>query len=494
MFGLIIIGFSLPAFAQIGNESYRPQFHFSPAKNWMNDPNGLVYHNGEYHLFFQHNPFGNSWGHMSWGHAVSKDLVNWKHLPVAIPEEGDEMIFSGSAVVDNNNTSGFGINSEPPLVAIYTGHFSAKRTEVQSLAYSNDNGRTWKKYSGNPVLDIKKSDFRDPKVIWYQPANRWIMVVALANDRKVQFYSSPNLKEWTLLQEFDPQLQRNEAIECPDFYPLVVDNNPEKQKWVLAFSQGPLHYIVGDFDGTGFNADRVAPGEQRKTRIDYGFDHYALQSYSDIPAKDGRRISIAWMHNFAYEYPTSPWKCNLTFPLKVELKTIRNKVVLVQNPVAEISNLRSKKYSFKNKTVSRIESKLKTINSQLTEISAEFDLGNATKVGFKVCKGEKEETLVYYDVLARELIVDRSKSGNVSFDNDFYPVSKAPLEILDGNRIRIHMLVDKASIEVFGNSGETVQTNLIYPSVGSNGIGIFSEGGDAKVRKLNIWELKSIYQ
>ena len=244
-------------------EPFRPQFHFTPAQNWMNDPNGLVYHKGEYHLFYQHNPFGNTWGHMSWGHAVSRDLVHWKHLPVAIPEEGSEAIFSGSAVVDHENTSGFGSRAEPAMVAIYTSAYPDD--QEQSLAYSTDRGRTWTKYAGNPVLDDPDREFRDPKVFWYEPAGEWRMVVVKAVQRKVAIYSSKDLKQWEHLSDFGPANAVGGVWECPDLFPLPVDGKRKHTKWVMAVSLNPggiaggsgTQYFVGDFDGTRFTADNV---------------------------------------------------------------------------------------------------------------------------------------------------------------------------------------------------------------------------------------------
>jgi sucrose-6-phosphate hydrolase SacC (GH32 family) len=242
-------------------EPYRPQFHFSPATNWSNDPNGLVYHDGEYHLFFQHNPFGNVWGNMSWGHAVSRDLVHWEHLPVALRAEGHEAVFSGSVVVDERNTSGFGTAADPPMVAVYTS--ARPGSQAQALAYSTDRGRTWTKYSGNPVLDIGSSEFRDPKVFWHEPEQRWVMAVALPVERKVALYASRNLIEWQKLSEFGPANAVGGGWETPDLFPLEVDGNPGKQKWVLIVSLNPgaiaggsgTQYFVGDFDGTRFRAD-----------------------------------------------------------------------------------------------------------------------------------------------------------------------------------------------------------------------------------------------
>ena len=260
--------------AEFHREQWRPQFHFSPATNWMNDPNGMVFYDGEYHLFYQFNPFGNKWGHMSWGHAVSRDLVRWEHLPVALYEENDVMILSGSAVVDWENTSGFGslrtATSKPPLVAIYTGHYTKKPLQNQHIAYSNDRGRTWTKYAGNPVLDIGARDFRDPKVQWHEATRRWVMTVAWPNERKVRFYASPNLKDWTHLSDFGPAGSTTGIWECPDLFPVRIENRRGVQKWVLIVNVGTgapaggsgCQYFVGEFDGKQFTLDASYPKAQ----------------------------------------------------------------------------------------------------------------------------------------------------------------------------------------------------------------------------------------
>ncbi|WP_055527952.1 glycoside hydrolase family 32 protein [Streptomyces graminilatus] len=245
------------------SETYRPQFHFTPQKNWMNDPNGLVYYKGEYHLFYQYNPNGNSWGDMSWGHAVSKDLVHWQELPLALSHDDKEMVFSGGAVVDRDNTTGFGTKKNPPMVAIYTSNNNATGIQSQSLAYSTDRGRTWTKYQGNPVIDIGSKDFRDPKVQWYAPTKSWLMTVSMSAEHKVRFYSSKNLKDWTAQSEFGPAGATGGVWECPDLFPLAVDGNKKKTKWVLVVNINPggiaggsaAQYFVGDFDGNKFTAD-----------------------------------------------------------------------------------------------------------------------------------------------------------------------------------------------------------------------------------------------
>src|SRR4051812_41450762 len=244
-------------------EPFRPQFHWTPARNWMNDPNGLVYYKGEYHLFYQYNPAGSTWGNISWGHAVSRNLVDWQELPVAIPDAPDGYIFSGSAVVDRENTSGFGTRENPPMVAIYTRATHQCCSQAQALAYSLDRGRTWTKYAGNPVLDIGSGEFRDPKVFWYAPAQRWIMAVVKATEHKVAFYGSSNLKSWTHLSDFGPANATGGVWEVPDLFPLAVDGDRRHTKWVLIVNINPggiaggsgAQYFVGDFDGTRFRAD-----------------------------------------------------------------------------------------------------------------------------------------------------------------------------------------------------------------------------------------------
>ncbi len=248
-------------------EPYRPQYHFTPERNWMNDPNGMVFYEGEYHLFYQYNPFGEKWGHMSWGHAISPDMVHWEHLPVALKEEDGVMIFSGSAVVDWDNTSGFGRHGQPPLVAIYTGHYTSKPLQNQQIAYSNDKGITWTKYSGNPVLDIGQQDFRDPKVFWHEPTHQWVMVVSWPVERKVRFYASPNLKEWSHLSDFGPAGATRGIWECPDLFPLPLDGRTNQMKWVLIVNLNPggpaggsgSQYFVGTFDGQRFLLDPSYP-------------------------------------------------------------------------------------------------------------------------------------------------------------------------------------------------------------------------------------------
>lgn len=274
-------GASPSAVPRAYDELYRPQFHFTPAKNWMNDPNGLVYYRGEYHLFFQYNPSGTQWGNISWGHAVSRDLVHWRELPVAIPHDDEEYVFSGSAVVDWNNTSGFGTEDNPPLVAIYTSAYKATGIQAQSLAYSTDRGRTFTKYAGNPVIDIGSRDFRDPKVFWYEPAREWRMVVALSAEHKIRIYGSPDLKSWTHLSDFGPTGAVGGVWEVPDLFRLAVDGDPRRVKWVMVVNLNPggiaggsgAQYFTGEFDGTTFTSDDPPTYTPPAGRVLQGFEH-----------------------------------------------------------------------------------------------------------------------------------------------------------------------------------------------------------------------------
>jgi fructan beta-fructosidase len=803
-------------------EPFRPQFHFSPAKNWMNDPNGLVYYKGEYHLFYQHNPFGDTWGHMSWGHAVSRDLVHWEHLPVAIPEQGNEAIFSGSAVVDRHNTSGLGTRRNPPMVAIYTSAYPDD--QQQSLAYSTDRGRTWTKYSGNPVLDDADREFRDPKVFWYEPERKWVMVLAKAVQRKVAIYESKDLKSWRHLSDFGPANAVAGIWECPDLFQLPVDGDRRNKKWVMVVSLNPgsiaggsgTQYFVGDFDGTRFTADNVKPytppagevyedfeapdygdwtatgtafgsgpatgtlpgqqtvsgfagerlvnsfldfdssqgtltsptfrvtrdyinllvgggahahnpeagdgtpppgelfggfestyeaegwqptgdfagtqpfrggegrmgeqivdtffgpngnngdpltgkivspqftitrdyinfmiaggphtgdartsvdlvvdgqvartasghetgnlnwvawsvndligqtaqieivdlniggwghiladhfmfadapakirsdetavnllvggdvvrsaagkesealdwvawnvrdligqeaqiqivdrnsggwghiladqitfadapaesTEQRASWLDYGKDYYAAVSWNDVP--DGRRLMIGWMNNWQYanQIPTSPWRSAMSVPREIGLRTLDGRTELVQSPIRELRALRTgPEYDVEDRTVQAGTWPLtgRGASGKALEIKAEFTLRDADRFGLNVRAGDDEATVIGYDKTARELYVDRTRSGNVGFNPNFPGVQRAPLAAPNG-KVRLRILVDWSSVEVFTQEGHRVITDQIFPSATSDGIELFADGGSATLDSLKIRPLRSSWQ
>jgi fructan beta-fructosidase len=503
--GLLPIGVANGAPKDSYDENYRPQFHFTPAKNWMNDPNGPIFYKGEYHLFYQYNPFGNDWGHMSWGHAVSRDLVHWQHLPVAIPEENGVMIFSGSTVVDWHNSSGFcrpsGVGDVSCLVAIYAGHTSTLQT--QNVAYSNDNGRTWTKYLGNPVIDLHLKDFRDPKVFWHEATHKWVMVAALSPEHKLRFFGSNDLKHWTALSDFGPVGAIGGVWECPDLFPLPVEGEMGKSRWVLNVNLNPggiqggsgNQYFVGNFDGTKFTAENP---EGKTLWADWGRDFYASTSFSDIPAADGRRIWLGWLGNWDYaaNVPTFPWRGVQTFPRELKLRRFADGIRMVQEPVAELAGLRGKQVSFAGQNIVEANRALqaKGVRGETLEIMAEIDLGSAAEFGFKVRKGEKEETLVGVDAKESKLFVDRTRSGNVGFSDKFAGRHAGPLSMVRGKNVKLRIFVDRSSVEVFANDGETVITDGIFPARTSDGLEVYSQGGEARVVKMEIWNLNSAWR
>ncbi|HJR80002.1 MAG TPA: glycoside hydrolase family 32 protein [Anaerolineales bacterium] len=466
----------------------RPRYHFTPPQNFMNDPNGLVFYEGEYHLFYQHNPFGEVWGHMSWGHAVSRDLVQWEHLPVALYEEDDIMIFSGSAVVDWKNTSGFGKDENPPLIAIYTGHREVEQT--QNIAYSTDHGRTWTKYEGNPVLAIGAREFRDPKVFWHQPTKQWIMITVLADEHKVRFDGSSDLRHWSHLSDFGPAGATDGWWECPDLFPLAIENQPEKRKWILkvdVLKSIGAQYFIGEFDGTRFINEAEA---DQILRVDYGSDFYAAQSWSDEP--NNRRIWIGWLNNWHYanDTPTSPWRGLLSIPRELHLRRHPEGYRLVQQPVEELKQLRQSLYHITNSDIDAINSQLSEAKIDIAfEIQAEFVLGTAREFGIKVRTGKAEETVVGYDAQKQELFVDRRHSGDSTFSEKFPGVHRGPLPPEQG-KIRMHIFVDGCSVEVFGNDGDVVISDLIFPDSQNARLEFYGRDGDVHVDRPDVWELR----
>ncbi len=487
------------------NEAYRPQFHFTPEINWTNDPNGLVYHEGEWHLFYQYNPFGDLWGHMSWGHAVSPDLLRWKHLDVALPEEDGFMIYSGSAVVDGDNTSGFGRNGKPPMVAVYT-----SRTETdqhQSIAYSIDRGRTWTKYSGNPVIDIDEAAFRDPKVFWHKQTKKWIMAVVLANRRKVRFYGSPDLKSWEHLSDFGPAGAHPVSNwECPDLFELPIEGEAGATKWIFQVDSGQGHpwvgsgcqYFVGEFDGKTFRNDNPP---ETALWLDWGRDFYAAQSYSNVPAQDGRRIVIGWINNWMYarKIPTSPWRGGQSIPRELTLRRFQEGLRLTQRPVRETESLRGQDLQLANISIETANREIerRKFDGDALEIQAEIDLGSAAEVGFRVRQGEgegkAEETLIGYTIDPAEVYVDRTKSGEVDFDATFAGRHSARLSAAAG-RVNLRILVDRSVVEVFAGDGRVAITDRIFPKSSSKGISLYANGGSARIIELKMWKLDSVWR
>lgn len=461
--------------------NYRPHYHFTPPRNWMNDPNGMVWFDGEYHLFYQYNPKGDRWGHMSWGHAVSPDLVHWQHLPVALNEEDNLMIYSGSAVVDTNNTSGFGINGQPPLVAIYTGHHTNQARQDQRIAYSTDRGRTWTSYSGNPVLDIDTAEFRDPKVFWHAPTRCWMMVIALPTDRKVAFYTSPDLKQWTLAGDFGPAGSTEGLWECPDLFPLPVDGDIKQTKWVLLVNVNPgapaggsgCQYFIGTFNGERFVA------EEKAQWLDYGPDFYAAVSWSDLPERDGRRIIIGWMNNWLYanETPTSPWRGAMSIPRELTLRRTRDGLRLCQQPVRELTAIRRGPAQLLVEGCLQDAAEWMAQQRDLPDaFDMELSLAGVTAdtvlmIDLFLGEGEENKVTVVCDVNRQSLRVNRTQAGQSDFHPSFAAVHEAPLP-LDGERLHLRLLLDASSIEVFAQNGVVSLTHLLFPENSGRGLRI----------------------
>jgi len=443
-------------------EKHRPQFHFSSRRGWLNDPNGLMYYKGEYHLFYQHNPYGCKWGNMHWGHAVSNDLVHWKELGDALAPGRLGTIFSGSGVVDSRNTAGFQSGEEEPLICIYT---SAGGTSpesegqpfTQSIAYSNDRGRTWEKYTGNPVLGHIKGSNRDPKVTWYEPGQKWVMALYL-DGHNYALFSSPDLKEWSRLCD----IELPGCSECPDFFELPVDEDPEESKWVFWGANG--NYLLGDFDGRTFSV------ESGPHRSHWGGNCYAAQTWSNIPRSDGRRIQIAWMSGG--EYPDMPFNQQMSFPCELRLRTAPGGVRLHRMPVEEIRFLHRQRYAWVDNRLVPGENLLSGIQADLLDIRAEIDPGTASEVGFEL-RGKK----VRYDVRTQTL----SCLGQ-----------SAPLTPAEGI-IRLQILLDRTSLEVFGNGGLISMITCFLPGESEKSFGIYACGGEARIASLQVYELDSAW-
>lgn len=430
---------------------YRPAWHFSPARNFMNDPNGTLYSGGLYHLFFQYNPYGDVWGHMSWGHAVSRDLVHWKQGPVALREASGVMIFSGSAVIDRHNSSGLCTTpNHSCLIAIYTGYSNPGQN--QNIAVSNDGGRTWTKYAHNPVIDIHSTAFRDPKVVWNQQTQRWIMVTVLADEHKVRFYASKDLIHWTQLSDFGPAGATGGAWECPDLLRLPVDGNPTHSKWVLAVGINPggpaggsaVQYFIGNFDGT-----RFTNGNTPTTTLwaDWGADFYAISSWDTDPR--GRPIWVGWMSSWLYanQVPTSPWRGQDSVPRVLSLKTFPEGIRLVQTPVEEEKALRGPAVHVGPQSIAaghNLDLSRHGVAGSLLDIEASFDGQSARTYGLKLRVGKGEETLVGYDAVHHQLYIDRSHAGRSGFSPKFAGRQTAPLD-LHGRPLKLHILMDRCS-------------------------------------------------
>ncbi len=487
-------------------EKYRPQYHFSPEFGWMNDPNGMVYYQGEYHLFYQYYPDSTVWGPMHWGHAVSTDLVHWEHLPIALYPDSIGYIFSGSAVVDWKNTSGFGTSENPPLVAVFTYHNmelekkGRNDTENQGIAYSTDKGRTWIKYKGNPVLlnpGIK--DFRDPKVFWNESTRHWNLILS-AHDQ-VKLYSSPNLKDWEYESSFGADAGAHGGVwECPDLFPLKMEGT-DQHKWVMIVNINPggpnggsgTQYFVGDFDGHQFT-----PVSKDINWLDWGHDNYAGVTWSDIPEKDGRRLFIGWMSNWNYAQvvPTTIWRSAMTIPREITLKQENGNYKVQLNPVKELLKLRMPNTEINITDLSVSNTKLiRTVPLRLacSEIIIQFQAEDKLSGEFGLILSNRQNELlrIGYSDTDNKLFVDREKAGSNEFSPKFEGLATAPYNI--EKYVKFHIYIDVSSIEIFVDNGELVMSETYFMSSEVNKLHIFSDGGNIKAKNVIVRELKSIW-
>jgi fructan beta-fructosidase len=483
-------------------EPFRHQIHFTPKSKWMNDPNGMVYQNGEYHLFYQYYPDSTIWGPMHWGHAVSPDLVHWEHLPIALYPDSLGYIFSGSAVVDKNNTSGFGSAENPPLVAIYTYHDAVKEAagrtdyQTQAIAYSQDDGRTWVKYENNPVISnpgIK--DFRDPKVLWHEPSKKWLMILAVLDH--VELYSSADLKVWTKVSEFGKDYGAHGGVwECPDLFPLKVEGQ-SKQKWVMLVSINPggpnvgsaTQYFVGDFDGKTFTPDQN--GRSKIKWIDWGQDNYAGVTFSNAP--NNRTIFMGWMNNWAYAriVPTEKWRGAATLARDLRLVDVDGDLFVKSVLAPEVMSHASATFTLANLNVSDSVD----LTSQI-----KFPLGTSIIQGvtesrdfvIELANAQNQTIITGYDSKNNRFFVDRSRSGNTSFSKDFHGVILAE-RYRKSREINFTIVVDIACIEVYFDDGLTVMTNLFFADGPMESLKVRAPSGGLVVNDLEVKRLSSIW-
>ncbi len=464
-------------------EPYRPQYHFSAETGWLGDPDGLIHYNGDFNLFW-------------WGKATSTDLVHYtqKSPLVMTGDAGNVRYFSGSVVVDKRNTAGFGVNAQ---VAVYTLFDISTKRQAQGISFSPD-GRQFHFFTGNPVLDIGSTEFRDPTVFWYSPTSTWIMAVALARDRKIQFYSSPDLKAWKLLSDFSASGVGREVWECPDLIELPVDGDPSRKKWVLVVSVDWSHeeYFIGDFDGTGFvesKSMRDSRSENDARYVDLGLDFYASRTFRDYDDTLTRTTSLGWVSTWAYanQVPSSWGMGFWSIPRDLALKSYPEGVRLLQTPVSGLKTLRREPVAFVSPLAAgtRVLPKFRP-KRNVYEIDATFGTDVPNQFGFDLCVGNGHRVAIRYDSHSQVLTIDRTNSSAVPIPG-FARQASAPVAPLN-NRLRLHIYVDTSSVEVFANEGKEVFTLLTYAGDAQTEIEIFAEH-PGTIMRFKGWRLKSIW-
>lgn len=477
-------------------EPHRPQFHFSPPAKWMNDPNGMVYYKGEYHLFYQHYPDSTVWGPMHWGHAISKDMIHWQHQPIALYPDAIGDIFSGSVVVDEQNTSGFKKGVEAPLVAIFTYHnmpgekAGRKDFQTQGIAYSTDKGRTWTKYANNPVIKnpgIK--DFRDPKVIWHAASKQWVLTMAAGDE--ILFYHSPDLKNWELSGRFGKEEGSHGGVwECPDLFELKTKEG--KSKWVLLVSIGTgapnggsgTQYFIGSFNGKTFTNEN---SKETKLWLDHGTDNYAGVTWYNAPNQ--RRLFLGWMSNWQYAQtvPTQKWRSAMTLPRELSMQETSKGFRLQTKPVAETVTLRTNQ-----NPVSVTAGKAYPLS--LAELTLQFDLSSAggNDLGIELRNKENESLRIGYNPTQNQFYIDRTQLRNTGFSKDFAAVHTAP-RAATGKLLIMHLFIDRSSVELFADDGSVVMTDIFFPVSEFNSVKIFQDPGAKALQNGKLNTLKSIW-
>ncbi len=472
---------------------YRPSYHHAPLYGWMNDPNGMFYKDGKWHLYYQYNPYGSKWQNMTWGHSVSTDLVNWEHLPLAIKPNGLGSVFSGSSVIDRNNTAGFGKDA---VVSLYT---SAGTSQMQSLASSHDDGLTFDIYEGNPVLTLE-SEARDPNMFWNEKTGEWNMVLAHALDHEMLFFTSPDLKKWTLQSGFGKGIGAQDGVwECPDLFELPVEGTDQK-KWVLICNINPggpfggsaIQYFIGDWDGKTFTADTDASGKIPTKWLDYGKDNYALVSWSDVP--EGRRTAIGWMSNWQYagDVPTMQFRSANTLPREIGIfRAADGELYASSAPSPELEKLRGRQtLNIGKKQISAggATFNLPSTNGGICELLIDFDALKSDSVMFTLSNKVGDKVVMAYNAQDRTFSFDRTKSGIVDFSEAFPAVTVSPTFEKSG-KVALRIFIDRSSIEVFGNNGQFVQTNLVFPNEPYSQLSIKALGGSARINSLKVYSL-----
>ena len=480
-------------FDTANREKYRPAYHHTPLYGWMNDPNGMVYKDGVWHLCYQWNPFGSKWQNMTWGHSSSRDLIHWEHHEPTLLPDGLGTIFSGSSAVDVANSAGFGKDA---VVTLYT---SAATSQIQSLAYSTDGGYKFSTYEGNPVLPFE-SEARDPNMWWNNETKQWTLVLAHALEHEMLIFTSPDLKQWTLQSSFGKGLGAQDGVwECPDLFELPVANTNVK-KWVLVCNINPggpfggsaTQYFVGDFDGKTFKVDVDAAGNVPTKWMDFGKDHYATVSWSDAP--DGRRTVIGWMSNWQYatEVPTLQYRSANTLPREMGLFEEKGQYYVSSTPSPELTALRgdlthqAKRVSVSNKPHNIT---LPRANDGICEILMEVDARGADSLVMTFSNKAKEEVKLIYHVYKSELSFDRTRSGLVDFSQDFPAVTVAPTFSSKG-KVKLRLFIDRSSMELFEQDGRFAMTNLVFPTSPYTTLSLESAGGKAKVTNLQVYSIQ----